>query len=81
MEERSDLIDMKALLEEKLGYPLPVSLEEWIVYNHYEQLDPSLCQELYEQELEFIKSLDGVTVRDIAKQRIREFTAALKAYM
>ena len=81
MEERSDLIDMKALLEEKLGYPLPVSLEEWITYNHYEQLDPSLCQELYEQELEFIKSLDGVTVRDIAKQRIREFTTALKAYM
>ena len=34
--DRADQIDFAKLLEEKLGYELPVSYEDWIHYNHYE---------------------------------------------
>ncbi len=36
--DRADRIDFAKLLEEKLGYELPVSYEDWIHYNHYEKI-------------------------------------------
>ena len=37
--ERADRIDKQALLEEKLGHPLPISYEDWLKDCHYEKLD------------------------------------------
>lgn len=81
MLERADRIDMKELLEEKLGYSLPVSYEEWLHYNHYENLPSVQTKWLYKQELGYIESLKDVTLREIAQQRIGEFKAALRKYI
>lgn len=79
--ERSGQIDMEELLEEKLGYPLPVSYEDWIHYNHYEKIKESQARWLYKQEQGYIESLKNVTVEEIAEERIQEFTEALCKYM
>lgn len=78
--ERADQIDFKALTAEKLGYETPVSLEDWKLINHYEALDDSLCTELYEQELDFLKKLENVTLKQIAMQRIMEIKTRLAKY-
>lgn len=81
MEKRADQIDLKELLDEKLGYQTPVSYEEWLGYNHYEKLDSVQTKWLYKQELGYIESLKGVTLHEIAGQRITEFTKALRKYI
>lgn len=79
--ERADQIDFAALTVEKLGYDhLPSCLEEWKRLNHYEALDEAVCAGLYEQELDFLKRLEGVTLRQIAAQRIMEIKTALAKY-
>lgn len=81
IEKLADQIDLKKLTDEKLGYETPVTLEEWRRFNHYEAMDGALSKELYEQERAYIQSLDNVSVRDIAKQRIEEVKHALRKYM
>lgn len=81
IEEYSDRIDLKKLADEKLGYDTPVSLEQWVEYNHYEAMDPSLCVRLYQQEREYLKRLESLSLKDIARERIEQFSAALKDYM
>ncbi|MCD8223111.1 MAG: hypothetical protein LUD07_13185 [Clostridiales bacterium] len=78
---RADQIDFKELLDEKLGYPTPVSYEDWLHYNHYEKIDPVQTTWLYRQELGYIESLKGVTLKEIAEQRILEFKTALRKYI
>lgn len=79
--ERADSIPFDRLLEEKLGHEPDISMEEWVSINHYEALHPSVTEELYQQEQRYVKSLQGVTLQDIADQRIAEITEALKKYM
>lgn len=79
--ERADQIDFPALIEEKLGHPLPISYEDWLADCHYQQLDPRETQWLYHQETGFVQSLSGTTLRAIAQQRIEEFKAALRKYI
>ena len=81
MEARADQIDMKELLDEKLGYPTPISYEDWIRCNHYEKLPEVQTQWLYKQELGYIESLKNVTLKEIAQQRICEFKTALRKYI
>lgn len=78
---RADRIDMKALLDEKLGYPTPISYEDWLKMNHYGKLKESQTKWLYKQEQGYIESLKDVTLKEIAEQRIEEFTTALRKYM
>ena len=78
---RADQIDFHKLLEEKLGYPLPISYEEWIHLNHYEKIRPEDTRWLYRQELGYIESMKGITLKELAEQRIAEFTDALKKYI
>ena len=47
--ERADSIDKQALLEEKLGHPLPISYEDWLKDCHYEKLDKKTTRWLYQQ--------------------------------
>ena len=79
--KRADIIDKDKLLEEKLGHSLEISYEDWVRSCHYWNLDERENRWLYEQERGYIKSLDGVTLREIAQQRIEEFTSALKKYI
>ena len=78
---RADKIDFKALLDEKLGYATPISFEDWMKANHYEKISPSVNKWLYKQEQGYIQSMQDVTLKEIAEERIQEFTTALKKYI
>lgn len=79
--ERSDEIDFHSLLEEKLGYPLPIDYDAWIHANHYERIRPEDTRWLYRQEIGYIESMKGISLRELAEQRIAEFTSALQKYI
>ena len=81
IEERADKIDFKELLDEKLGYPTPISYEDWIKANHYQKIRPADAKWLYRQELGYIESMKGITLKELAEQRIGEFTDALRKYI
>lgn len=79
--ERADRIDFRKLIEEKIGYPLPINRQDWAVVNHYEDIDEGMADKLYLQELDYLKSLENVTLKEIAEQRISEIRGALGRYM
>ena len=81
VEELADRIDFKAFTDERLGYATPVSKADWLHYNFYEEIDPAVTDELYAQETAYVKSLEGVTLKEIAKERIQQITTALRKYM
>ena len=79
--ERADIIDKQELLEEKLGHKLPISYEDWIRCCHYEKLDCEETYLLYEQEQNYVKSLENISLKEMANQRIIEFTRELSTYI
>ena len=81
MLERCDVIDMNALIEEKLGYALPISYEDWLACNHFQEIESAQTKWLYEMEMRFADCLKQVTLKEIAQQRIEEFTTALRKYI
>ena len=81
IKERADKIDFKELLDEKLGYPTPISYEDWIKANHYQKVRPADAKWLYRQELGYIESMKDITLKELAEQRIGEFTGALRKYI
>ena len=81
MLQRADQIDFKELLDEKLGYMTPISYEDWVKANHYEKINSSVNKWLYKQEQGYIQSMQDVTLKEIAEERIQEFTTALKKYI
>ena len=81
IKEREDKIDFKELLDEKIGYPTPISYEDWIEKNHYEKIRPADTKWLYRQEQGYIESMKNITLKELADQRITEFTDSLKKYM
>ena len=78
---RADIIDKQALLEEKLGHKLPISYDDWVRESHYEMLDERETRWLYQQEKGFVESLKEISLKQIALQRIEEFTATLSKYI
>lgn len=79
--ERADKIDFKELLDEKLGYPTPISYEDWLAHNHYQEIRPADTKWLYRQEQGYIESMKNITLRELAEQRIGEFRSALRKYI
>ena len=79
--ERAEKIDFKELLDEKLGYSTPISYEEWVNANHYQKIRPADAKWLYRQELGYIESMKDITLKELAEQRIGEFTSALHKYI
>ncbi len=76
----SDQIDFEKLKEEKLGYPLPIGFEDWLVCNHYQELDRDLMKRLYELEVRYLEDLKDVDLRKIAESRLSEFNTAMQVY-
>lgn len=71
--EHADTINIQELLEEKLGHKLPISYKDWIRSCHYNKIPDETNKSLYQQELDYIESLNEVSLKDIAQQRIKEF--------
>ena len=81
IKERAGQIDFGTLLEEKLGYELPISYEDWLHANHYEKIRPADTKWLYRQEQGYVESMKNITLEELAQQRIDEFTGALRKYI
>ena len=79
--ERADQIDFEKLLAEKLGHGLSISYEDWIAVNHYQKIRTADTRWLYQQERGYIESISGMCLKELAGQRIAEFTGALKKYI
>ena len=71
----------KELLDEKLGYPTPISYEEWLAHNHYQEIRPADTKWLYRQEQGYIESMKNITLKELAEQRIGEFRSTLRKYI
>lgn len=79
--DRADKIDMNELLEEKLGHEIPISYEDWVKSCHYTKLDKEITQNIYMQECAFIETTNCIPLKQIAQDRIQEFTSAMKLYL
>ena len=55
--------------------------EDWIAANHYGLIRPEDARWLYRQEQGYVESMKNVTVKELAEQRIAEFTGALRKYI
>lgn len=82
MLERADRIDFDEFTAEKLGYPLDTGFEDWVVYNHYQDLPEAEARELYGIEQAFLARVkeEDLNVEKLAKKRLAEFGEALKKY-
>ncbi len=82
MEERSGVIDFDAFLHDKLGYPTPISFEDWLAVNHYQDLDREEMEDLYEVEKKFLAHVkdSGMNLKDLSRRRLDEFRTALKDF-
>lgn len=79
--KRADQIDFEELLAEKLGHALEISYEDWIAVNHYQKIRRADTRWLYQQERGYIESVRGMSFKELAEQRIAEFTGTLKKYI
>ena len=55
--------------------------EDWLADCHYGLLEEKECRWLYSQEKGFVESSRQVSLKDMANERIAEFSAALKKYI
>ena len=83
MHDRADMIDFDAFLHDKLGYPTPISFEDWLVVNHYQDLDEMEMRGLYEEECRFLQHVhdSGMNLKDLSERRLTEFRSALRKYI
>lgn len=79
--KRADQIDFEELLAEKLGHAFEISYEDWIAVNHYQKIRRADTRWLYQQERGYIESVRGMSLKELAEQRIAEFTGTLKKYI
>lgn len=81
LEKCADTITLMSLLEEKLGYPLPIAYEDWLGINHYRRLGSEEAMWLYKQEKGYVESLADVSLGEIAAFRKKQFEEAVRQYI
>ena len=72
--ERADIIDMKALVAEKLGYDGPLDYETWLQVTGLADLPQEGLPQLWEKEQELCRKAAELSLRAIAERRISELT-------
>ncbi|MBQ7742471.1 MAG: hypothetical protein IJT90_06075 [Bacteroidaceae bacterium] len=84
----ADHSNMKAFVDEKIGYPSPTSFEEWLETNHYceQTLSPVFpdidsLRSLYQLEETFRQRSYKRDLKHIAEVRLSEIEAALGKYL
>lgn len=79
LREVADNVDFQLFAEEKIGYQIGISYEEWLGVTHL--VDASDIKELWEQEQHTLRSvLKDSTLKAICDQRLREFNEAMNEY-
>ena len=71
----------KDFLDEKLGYPTPISFDDWLELNHYKYLNKTDMEQLLNQEKDFAAKSQNLSIIEIADRRLSEFRNALKEYV
>ena len=75
--ERADRIDPKALVGEKLGYPEPLSYEDWQKVTRA----PDGWQGLWEKEQALLSAADGLDLKAVAERRLASIDSLKKLYL
>ena len=70
--ERADVIDMKALVNEKLGYEGPLDYAVWLMVTNLGTLPQEGLRQLWEDEQELCHRASSMSLREIAERRIKE---------
>ncbi len=77
---RADRIDPAKLAGEKLGYEEPLSFEQWLAVNRFEELKDNSLSALWADETEFLKKGSALPLESIATQRIQSIKTNLQQY-
>ena len=79
----ADHTQMKAFVDEKIGYPSPQTFEQWLNINHYcEDSAPiQTLEKLYQEEEAFRQRSYNRNLKHIAEVRLAEIEAALSKYL
>ena len=78
--ERADIIDMKALTDEKLGYQGPLDYETWLAETGLAGLDNPGLPKLWEDEQELSRRAGGISLKELAQRRIKEIKIISQHY-
>lgn len=77
---RAARIDPAKLAGEKLGYEEPLSFEQWLAVNRFEELKDNSLSALWADETEFLKKASALPLESIATQRIQSIKTNLQQY-
>lgn len=68
----------KAFVEEKVGYPVSATYQDWLQVTHYAGLEGT--EELYRSEQEFLEVSLKRSLKEITAKRLNEFTHNMRQY-
>ena len=77
---RADRIDPVRLAGEKLGFYEPLSFQDWLVLNHFQELKDEKLAGLWADETEFLKNAAALSLETISTQRITAINNLLQQY-
>ena len=77
---RVNRIDPGKLAGEKLGFDNPLSFEQWLAVNRFEDLKDEGLETLWADETEFLKRASTLPLESIATQRIQAIKTNLQQY-
>jgi hypoxanthine-guanine phosphoribosyltransferase len=77
---RADRIDPVRLAGEKLGFYEPVTFQDWLTLNHFQDLKDEKLAGLWAEETEFLKNAAALSLETISTQRITAINNLLQQY-
>ena len=77
---RADRIEPGKLVGEKLGFEEPLSFEQWLAMNRFEDVKDEGLSALWADETEFLRNAPALSLESIAMQRIQAIKTNLQQY-
>lgn len=77
---RADGIDPRKLVAEKLGFEEPLSFQQWLAVNRFEDLKDDALSALWEEETALLNNASALSLESIAMQRIQAIKTNLQQY-
>ena len=77
---RADGIDPRKLVAEKLGFEEPLSFQQWLAVNRFEDLKDDTLSALWAEETALLNNASALSLESIAMQRIQAIKTNLQQY-
>ena len=77
---RADGIDPRKLVGEKLGFEEPLSFQQWLAVNRFEDLKDDTLSALWTDETALLNNASALSLESIAMQRIQAIKTNLQQY-